>query len=82
LLTSSAPLPDNFGSDAYAAHAVAAAVLAALAGDAEIPDLQVRMIRMLNVMHDQNASFGPLFVSQPGNISAHFDYKELMEHAS
>jgi hypothetical protein len=82
LLTSSAPLPDNLGSDAYAAHAVAAAVLAALAGDAEIPDLQVRMIRMLNVMHDQNASFGPLFVSQPGNISAHFDYKELMEHAS
>lgn len=82
LLTSSAPLPDNFGSDAYAAHAVAAAVLAALAGDAEIPDLQMRMIRMLNVMHDRNASFGPLFVSQPGNISAHFDYKELMEHAS
>ena len=82
LLTSSAPLPDNFGSDAYAAHAVAAAVLAALAGDAEIPDLQTRMIRMLNVMHDRNASFGPLFVSQPGNISAHFDYKQLMEHAS
>jgi hypothetical protein len=82
LLTSSAPLPDNFGSDAYAAHAVAAAVRAALAGDAEIPDLQMRMIRMLNVMHDQNASFGPLFVSQPGNISAHFDYKGLMEHAS
>jgi hypothetical protein len=82
LLTSSAPLPDNFGSDAYAAHAVAAAVLAALAGDAEIPDLQMRMIRMLNVMHDQNASFGPLFVSQPGNISARFDYKELMDHAS
>ena len=82
LLTSSAPLPDNFGSNAYAAHAVAAAVTAALAGDAEIPDLQMRMIRMLNVMHDQNASFGPLFVSQPGNISAHFDYKELMEHAS
>jgi hypothetical protein len=82
LLTSSAPLPDNFGSNAYAAHAVAAAVMAALAGDAEIPDLQMRMIRMLNVMHDQNASFGPLFVSQPGNISAHFDYKPLMDHAS
>lgn len=82
LLTSSAPLPDTFGSDAYAAHAVAAAVLAALAGDAEIPDLHMQMIRMLNVMHDQNASFGPLLVSQPGHISAHFDYKELMEHAS
>ena len=82
LLTSAAPLPDNFGSDAYAAHAVAAAVMAALAGDAEIPDLQLRMIHMLNVMHDQNASFGPLFVSQPGNIAAHFDYKGLMEHAS
>jgi len=82
LLTSPAPPPDNFGSDAYAAHAVAAAVLAALAGDAEIPDLQMRMIRMLNVMHDQNASFGPLLVSQRGNISARFDYKELMEHAS
>jgi hypothetical protein len=82
LLTSSAPLPDNFGFDAYAAHIVAAAVLAALAGDAEIPDLQMRMIRMLNVLHDRNASFGPLFVSQPGNISARFDYKALMEHAS
>ena len=82
LLTSSAPLPANFGSDAYAAHAVAAAVTAALAGDAEIPDLQMRMMCMLNVMHDQNASFGPLFVSHAGNISAHFDYKGLMEHAS
>jgi hypothetical protein len=82
LLTSSAPPPGNFGSDAYAAHAVAAAVLAALAGDAAIPDLQMRMMCMLNVMHDRNASFGPLFVSQPGNISAHFDYKGLMEHAS
>ena len=82
LLTSSAPLPDNFGSDAYAAHAVAAAVMAALAGDAEVCDLQMGMIRMLNVMHAQNTSFGPLFVSQPGNISAYFDYKELMEHAS
>lgn len=82
LLTSSAPLPANFGSDAFAAHAVAAAVMAALAGDAEIPDLQMRMICMLNVMHDQNASFGPLFVSHAGNISAHFDYKGLMEHAS
>jgi hypothetical protein len=82
LLASSSPLPNNFGSDAFAAHAVASAVMAALAGEAPIPALQTRMIAMLNVMHDQNASFGPLFVSQPGNISAHFDYKELMDHAS
>jgi hypothetical protein len=82
MLTSASPLPNNLGSDAFAAHAVASAVMAALAGEAPIPDLQTRMIAMLNVMHDQNASFGPLFVSQPGNISAHFDYKELMDHAS
>ncbi|HEY1308306.1 MAG TPA: hypothetical protein VGF24_32380 [Vicinamibacterales bacterium] len=82
MLIAQGPLPNNFGSDAFAAHAVAAAVLAGLAGQAAIPDLQTRMIKMLNVMHDQNASFGPLFVSQPGNISAHFDYKELMELTS
>ena len=82
ILTSSAALPNNFGADAFAAHAVAAAVQAALAGEGAILDIQSRMITMLGVMHDQNASFGPLFVTHPGNISAHFDYKERLEGLS
>jgi len=82
ILTSSTPIPANFGSDAFAAHAVAAAVMAALAGESTIRNIQSRMITMLGLMHDQNASFGPLFVTHPGNIAAHFDYKELMDTVS
>jgi hypothetical protein len=82
ILTSSSPVPANFGSDAFAAHAVAAAVTAALAGESTIPAIQSRMITMLGFMHDHNASFGPLFVTHPSNIAAHFDYKELMDTVS
>ncbi len=79
ILTSSGAVPSNLGSEAFAAHTVAAAVMAALAGEGDLPEIQSRMIAMLGFMHDQNASFGPLFVTHPGNIAAHFDYWELME---
>ncbi len=82
ILTSRAAIPSNLGADAFAAHGVAAAVMAALAGEGALPEMQSRMITMLGFMHDQNASFGPLFVTHPSNISAHFDYKELMEGLS
>jgi hypothetical protein len=82
ILTGSTPIPSTLGSDAFAAHAVAAAVVAALAGEAPIPTVQSRMIDMLNIMHDQNASFGPLFVTHPSDIAAHFDYAERMAELS
>ena len=52
----------------YAAHAVAAAVTEAMAGGNNIQQLFNRMLAMLNTMHDQNPSWGPLFVAHPGDL--------------
>jgi len=68
VLTRAAALPATLGEGIYAAHAVAAAVMAALATGADIPRIFQRMITVLKAMHDANPSFGPLFVAHPGNI--------------
>jgi hypothetical protein len=60
--------------NAYAAHAVAAAVLEALSGESQISEIFARMIAMLKAMHDKNPSWGPLFVRHPGNLSRHLTY--------
>ena len=52
----------------YAAHVVAAAVTEAPATGDNVQQLFGRMLRMLGEMHDQNPSWGPLFVAHPGNI--------------
>jgi hypothetical protein len=58
------PVPKEF----YAAHAVAAAVTAAVAAGGDIPVLFDGMLAILNQMHDRNPSWGPLFVTHPGDI--------------
>jgi hypothetical protein len=68
VLTRSTPLPANLGAGAFAAHAVAAAVVAALTAGADIPRIFQRMITVLKAMHDANPSFGPLFITHPGDI--------------
>jgi hypothetical protein len=62
LPTSASPTP------VYAAHAVAAAVTEAIAGTSNIAALFKRMLAFLKSMHDQNPSWGPLFVAHPGNV--------------
>ena len=63
-------LPDSPApSPVYAAHAVAAAVTEALADGTNLQPLFERMLAMLNTMHDQNPSWGPLFIAHPGNIA-------------
>jgi len=79
LLTTVGQLPTKLESGIYAAHAVAAAVTAALSQNANIPLLFDRMLGILKKMHDSNPSWGPLFVAHPGNIVADYAY---IDHAS
>lgn len=67
-----APIGASHATGIYAAHVVAAAAMAALAAKAEVPVLFGRMLEVLKKMHDQNPSWGPLFVAHPGDISRHF----------
>jgi hypothetical protein len=68
ILTKATPLPQNYAEGIYAAHAVAAAVMATLAGDADIPLIFDRMLGMLKTMHDANSSWGPMYVVHPGDL--------------
>ncbi len=72
-LTTVRPLASRYASGIYAAHVVAAAVTAA-AGGADTAPLFGRMLAMLKTMHDANPSWGPLYVSHPGDIDAHVLY--------
>jgi len=67
-------LPNQLASGVYAAHAVAAAVTAALAAQGNIELIFDRMLALLKRMHDANPSWGPLYVRQPGNLVAHYAY--------
>lgn len=68
------PISAGRESGVFAAHVVAAAAIAALAGAAPIPSILQRMLAVLKKMHDGNAAWGPLFVTHPGNISRDFAY--------
>lgn len=69
ILTTAQPLPDALGPGIYAAHAVSAAVTAALEKGANIEAILHRMVVVLKRMHDANPSWGPLFVRHPGNMA-------------
>lgn len=71
LLESGQKVPAHFPAGVYAAHAVAAAVTAALAKGGKVPALYERMQLALEAMHDANPSWGPLFVAHPGDMSRH-----------
>jgi hypothetical protein len=62
-------LPASQLDGLYAAHAVAAAVIEALSGGDGVATIFGRMVAVLKAMHDENPSWGPLFVSHPGDIS-------------
>lgn len=68
--------PPPAGHTLYAAHLVSAAVIEALSiapGKGKtVPQLQARLIQELNVLHDQNPSWGPLFVVHPGDLRRDF----------
>ncbi len=76
VLRSANALPDHFAEGIYAAHAVAAAVTAALAKGGDIPLLFRRLLAVLKSMHDGNPSWGPLYVTRPSNILRHLVYEE------
>jgi len=60
--------PEALAREYYAAHAAAAGVVESLSRGANIPLILDRMIYILKKMHDVNASWGPLFVTHPGNL--------------
>ena len=73
------PIPPDLPK-IYAAHMVAAATMAALAGRANIPAIFGRMLDLLKAKNDANPTFGPLLVRHPGNISRDRAYLPLPFH--
>jgi len=71
LLNSDKKLPTHFPDGIYAAHVVAAAVMAGLAKGSKVGHLFERMKQAIKSMHNANPSWGPLFVTHPGDISRH-----------
>jgi hypothetical protein len=74
VLTSVTQLPPALASGACAAHLVAAGVVAGLTQGANVPRIFRRMIDLLKAMHDSNPSWGPLFITHPGNLARHPAY--------
>jgi len=68
VIRTTGPLPEHYNKGFYAAHVVAAAVIEALFGSSDISVLFKRMINMLKMQHDENPSWGPLYVRHRGNM--------------
>ncbi|WP_224243450.1 hypothetical protein [Hyalangium gracile] len=75
LLSGSVELPGAMVEGTYAAHLVAAAVMACLTPRAVVRQVHARMLRQLKQMHDANPAWGPLFVRYRGNIVPHRAYR-------
>jgi hypothetical protein len=60
-------VPAGIADTSYATHVVAAAVIAAVLGEATPKVLFESMVGMLKRMHDDNPSWGPLFVGHRGD---------------
>jgi hypothetical protein len=74
IMTSAGQTPSRLASGIYAAHAVAAAVMSALAKDADVQLIFNRMLDILKIMHNANPSWGPLYVMHPGDLVARMAY--------
>src|SRR3954449_119380 len=75
VLTSASPLPAAItGAGVFAAHVVAAAVVAALARKGTPAAIFKRMIATLKSMHDSNPAWGPLRVIHPSSLYRDFAY--------
>jgi len=71
-IISKKPIPDDKLEDIYAAHIVAASIESALIKNADISSIFSRMLTALKKKHDNNPSWGPLFIKYPGNIYRHW----------
>lgn len=74
LLSTNAPISAALVQGIFAAHVVAAAVVAALANDAGISIIFSRMIQLLKAMHDKSPTWGPLAVIHRSNITRDFAF--------
>nr|BDT32337.1 hypothetical protein MFMH1_20060 [Myxococcus sp. MH1] len=74
-------LAGELAEGTYAAHLVAAAVVAGLTPDADIPSVHSRMIRQLKQMHDANPMWSALAVPFRGSMARHRIYRPLQKHA-
>jgi hypothetical protein len=64
ILAGEEPLLEFYPKDTYATHAVAAGVIAALAGDAKISTIFGRMKDMLKTMHNTDPTMSPLTLAK------------------
>jgi hypothetical protein len=71
LVKAGTKVPEAIAETSYATHVVAAAVSAAVLGEATPAKLFTAMLGMLKVMHDDNPVWGPLFVAHRGNSVRH-----------
>jgi hypothetical protein len=78
-LTTGAAIPLDHTPRIYAAHVVAAAVMAALGQGGVTSQLFDSMVTALAAMHKANPSWGPLLVRHPGDLARNFSYRR---HAS
>jgi hypothetical protein len=74
VLRTASALPAELAEGLYAAHVVAAAIVEALSGGADIALLFERALALLKVMHDRNPVWGPLYVRHRGDIARDFAY--------
>ncbi|AFE06699.1 hypothetical protein COCOR_05989 [Corallococcus coralloides DSM 2259] len=74
LATGVGNLTEELSTGIYAAHVVAAGVVAGLSEQADVRKIFDRMVRMLKQMHDRNPAWGPLFVRHRGDVVPHFIY--------
>jgi hypothetical protein len=68
ILRATDQMPEVYDKEVYAAHVVAAAIVEALMGNTDVAMLFLRMISILKTLHDRNPSWGPLYISHPGNM--------------
>jgi hypothetical protein len=70
-LVSDKRLPAHYPDGVYAAHVVAAAVTGGLEKGAKIHHIFERLQTSLKSMHNDNPSWGPLYVAHRGDITRH-----------
>ena len=68
----SKPSKAKISKDAYATHVLAAAVYEGLLVKQDIAPLFKNMIKILKQMHNNNPSWGPLYILHPGDLRREF----------